>query len=152
MRDAAPRMAEIPQLQLAQILAAKRMIEQRRQDGAIALLLAGFSGGRGEQLARLMVTERWGLASPLSAFGRLTPFTGFCATALRSQRYSNSDESAARRLRMVQPAGCRLSALLPICRRSKSRRKSGGSPENVVRTVTENSGTPKFTTHGFEEE
>jgi hypothetical protein len=28
----------------------------------------------------------------------------------------------------------------------------GGAPENVVRTVTENSRTLKFTTHGFEEE
>jgi hypothetical protein len=27
-----------------------------------------------------------------------------------------------------------------------------GAPENVVRTVTENSRTLKFTTHGFEEE
>jgi hypothetical protein len=27
-----------------------------------------------------------------------------------------------------------------------------GTPENVVRTVTENSRTLKFTTHGFEEE
>jgi hypothetical protein len=27
-----------------------------------------------------------------------------------------------------------------------------GAPENVVRTVTENSHTLKFTTHGFEEE
>jgi hypothetical protein len=29
---------------------------------------------------------------------------------------------------------------------------AGGTPENVVRTVTENSRTLKFTTHGFEEE
>jgi hypothetical protein len=27
-----------------------------------------------------------------------------------------------------------------------------GAPDNVVRTVTENSRTLKFTTHGFEEE
>jgi hypothetical protein len=27
-----------------------------------------------------------------------------------------------------------------------------GTPENVVRTVTENSRTLKFTTHGFEDE
>jgi len=29
---------------------------------------------------------------------------------------------------------------------------AGGAPESVVRTVTENSRTLKFTTHGFEEE
>jgi hypothetical protein len=29
---------------------------------------------------------------------------------------------------------------------------AGGTPKNVVRTVTENSRTLKFTTHGFEDE
>ena len=42
MRDSAPGMPEIPDPQLAQLLAAQRVVEQRRQDGAIALLLDGF--------------------------------------------------------------------------------------------------------------
>jgi Plasmid pRiA4b ORF-3-like protein len=46
------------------------------------------------------------------------------ATALRSQRYSNSDDSAARRLRIVQPAGCLLLAVRPMRRRSRSSRQA----------------------------
>src|SRR5437016_11809159 len=43
------------------------------------------------------------LPSPLSAFGRLTPLTGLWLTAFFSQRYSNRDESAAKRCRTVPP-------------------------------------------------
>jgi hypothetical protein len=43
------------------------------------------------------------LPSPLSTFGRLTHLTGLWLTAFLSQRYSNSDDSAARRWRTVAP-------------------------------------------------
>ena len=43
------------------------------------------------------------LPSPLSAFGRLTPLTGLWVTAFLSQRYSNSEDSAASRCRIVLP-------------------------------------------------
>src|SRR5580658_7467277 len=43
------------------------------------------------------------LPSPLSALGRLTPLTGLWVTAFFSQRYSNSEDSAARRCRIVVP-------------------------------------------------
>ena len=36
MRNAAPRLPEILHFQLAQLLAAQRVEEQRRQDGAVA--------------------------------------------------------------------------------------------------------------------
>ena len=77
MRDAAPRTGEIPQLQLAQFLAAQRMIEQRRQDGAIAFVLNALIAGRSKQLAGLMITKRRRLAfaalspRPLDAFNRI---------------------------------------------------------------------------------
>ena len=38
------------------------------------------------------------------AFGRFTPFTRLCTTALRSQRYSNSDETAESLRRIVEPS------------------------------------------------
>src|SRR5262249_6258239 len=38
------------------------------------------------------------------AFGRFTPFTGLCTTALRSQRYSNRDETAESFRRIVEPS------------------------------------------------
>src|SRR5262245_60224438 len=45
--------------------------------------------------------------SPSLAFvtrGRFTPFTGLCTTALRSQRYSNSDATAESLRRIVEPS------------------------------------------------
>src|SRR5215510_11217074 len=45
--------------------------------------------------------------SPSLAFvtrGRFTPFTGLCTTALRSQRYSNNDETADSLRRIVDPS------------------------------------------------
>src|SRR6266446_5856071 len=40
----------------------------------------------------------------LVTFGRFTPFTGLCTTALRSQRYSNRDETAESLRRIVDPS------------------------------------------------
>ena len=74
MRNAAPRVPEIADPQLAQLLAAQRVIEQRRQDGAVAFFLDGFSAGCCEQLARLMVAERRRLA--FAALGS-RPFDSF---------------------------------------------------------------------------
>jgi hypothetical protein len=84
IRDATPRLVEVPDLQLAQLLAPQRVIQQRRQDGAVALVLDAFFlagldllAGRDEQVARLVVAERRRLASaalglePLDAFDRV---------------------------------------------------------------------------------
>ena len=66
MRHAPPRVPEILDLELAQLLAPQRVKEQGRQDGAVALLLDGFfagqSAGRDEQIAGLVVAERRRLA------------------------------------------------------------------------------------------
>jgi hypothetical protein len=57
---------------------------------------------RGEQLAGLMIAECRRLAfAALSP--RLTPLTRLCVTALRSQRYSNSEAS---RCRVALPQDC----------------------------------------------
>src|SRR6266851_6272064 len=40
----------------------------------------------------------------LVTLGRFTPFTGLCTTALRSQRYSKSDETAESLRRIVDPS------------------------------------------------
>src|SRR2546430_9315568 len=40
----------------------------------------------------------------LVILGRFTPFTGLCTTALRSQRYSNRDETAESLRRIVDPS------------------------------------------------
>ena len=48
-----------------------------------------------QQRPRLRVTNRRRFCLRLApSFGRRTPSTGLCVTALLSQRYSNSDESA----------------------------------------------------------
>ena len=45
MRDTAPRMPEIPDLELAQLLAAQCVVKQRGKNGAVALFLDGFVAG-----------------------------------------------------------------------------------------------------------
>jgi hypothetical protein len=45
VRHAAARVPEIPDLQLAQLLASQRVIEQRRQDGAVAFLFDVYLPG-----------------------------------------------------------------------------------------------------------
>jgi hypothetical protein len=44
---------------LAELLAAQRVVEQCREDGAVAPGLDGFLGGRREKLARLVIAENW---------------------------------------------------------------------------------------------
>src|SRR2546421_1201816 len=43
-------------------------------------------------------------STALVTLGRFTTFTGLCTTALRSQRYSNRDETAESLRRMVEPS------------------------------------------------
>ena len=68
VRDAAPRVLEVLDRELAQLVAAQRVEEQGREDRAVALLLDRFFVGRGvlagrhEQVARLVVAERRRLA------------------------------------------------------------------------------------------
>ena len=77
MRHAPARVPEILDLELAQLLAPQRVVEQRRQDGAVALALMVSVAGRREQLAGLMVADRRRLAfaafglRPLDAFDRV---------------------------------------------------------------------------------
>jgi hypothetical protein len=58
VRHAPARMSEIPNLELAQLRPPQRVIEERRQDRAIPLVLDGVLTGRAEQFAGLMVAER----------------------------------------------------------------------------------------------
>lgn len=74
VRNAAPHSSKIPDLQLAQFLTAERVIEQRRQDRAVALFLDALVARCAEQLARLVVAERRRLA--LAAFN-LRSFDAF---------------------------------------------------------------------------
>ena len=103
MRNTAPRVPKIPDSQLAQLVTAQRVIQQGRQDGAVAFLLDAFIAGCREQLPRLMVAERRRFAFAALGFRPLTPLTGLWLTAFFSQRYSNSDDSAVRRCRTVAP-------------------------------------------------
>jgi hypothetical protein len=102
MRHAAPCVPEVLDLQLAQLLAPQRVIEKRRQDGAIALLFDGFLG-RSKKLAGLMITDRWRLAFAAFSLGPLDAFDWVVADGIFSQRYSNCDDSAASRCRTVAP-------------------------------------------------
>jgi hypothetical protein len=67
------------------------VIEQGRQDGAVALLLGGFLAGCGEQLASLMIAERRCLAfaalglRPLDAFHRVVADGIFFAQVLKQR-------------------------------------------------------------------
>src|SRR5438552_17793507 len=64
----------------------------------------------------------------LVTLGRLTPFTGLCTTALRSQRYSKSDETAESLRRIVEPSHPLLSNCLRQaikCTRATIRNTSG---------------------------
>ena len=77
MRHAAARMIEIPDLELAELFAPQRVVEQCRQDGAVALCLDGFVRRRRQKLARLVITNcrRRAFAAlglrPLDAFDRV---------------------------------------------------------------------------------
>ena len=62
VRDPRPHVSKILDLELAQLFTAQRVIEQRRQDRAVALFLDGFSAGCREELAGLMVADRRRLA------------------------------------------------------------------------------------------
>jgi hypothetical protein len=82
MRYAAPCLTKIPDPELAQLLAPQRVIEQGRQDGAVALLFlfdgffAGLAlgAGRDEEVAGLVVAERRRLAFAALGLGALDAF------------------------------------------------------------------------------
>src|SRR4051794_32973382 len=74
MRHAFARVPEVPNLELAQFLAAQRMEKQRRENGAVALAANAVVGWRIEQLARLMIAKSRCLA--FAAF-RLRPLDAF---------------------------------------------------------------------------
>src|SRR5215471_8996741 len=61
----------------------------------------------------------------LVSLGRFTPFTGLCTTALRSQRYSNKDETAESLRRIVDPSSPPLQILTP-----GNQVRSGHHPEH----------------------
>ena len=77
MRHAFARVPEILDLQLAQLLAAQRMEQQRGEDGAVALALDRVVRRRLEELAGLVIAERRRLAlaalrlRPLDALDRI---------------------------------------------------------------------------------
>jgi hypothetical protein len=77
MRHAAARVAEIRYLELAELFPPQRVVEQCRQDRAVAFGLDGFLRRRRERLARLMIANRRCRAFaalgfwPLDAFDRV---------------------------------------------------------------------------------
>jgi hypothetical protein len=104
MRNAAPRVPKIPNLQFAQLLAPERVEQQCRQNGTVALLLYRFIAGRDEQLAGLVVAERRRLAfttfgpGPLDAFDRVVGDGVFFAEIFeqrRQRREAMPDRGAA---------------------------------------------------------
>ena len=107
MRHAAPRMAKILHFELAQLLAPQRVIQQRRQDGAVALVLDPVLGRRGQEMAGLVVADRRRFAFAALGPGPLDAFDRIMGTAFLSQRYSNSDDNAASRCRTVAPPSAR---------------------------------------------
>jgi hypothetical protein len=66
------------------------VIQERGQDGAVTFACSLLSAGVRPSL--------------VLAFGRFTPLTGLCTTALRSQRYSNSGDTAKSLRRIVDPS------------------------------------------------
>lgn len=68
MRDAAARMPEIPDPELAQRFAPQRMTEQRRQDDAIALLLDGFFRCRSGRIGRANAEQAYMAIAPPSTW------------------------------------------------------------------------------------
>jgi hypothetical protein len=115
MRHALARVPEVPNLELAEFLAAQRMEKQRRENGAVALAANAAIEWRIEQLARLMIAKGWRLAFAAFRLGRSTPLTGLCVTAFFSHRYSNSAAIDASRFRIVLP---------PSSRRTRSSRQA----------------------------
>ena len=77
MRDAFARVPEVPDPELAQLVAPQRVEQQRRENGAVALRLERIGRRRRQQLARLVVADRRRLAfggfclRPLNAFHRV---------------------------------------------------------------------------------
>jgi len=74
MRHAALRMFKIRHFELAQLFAPQRMVEQRRQNCAVALGFEVFLRGCGEKLASLMIADRRRRACAALRFRPLDPF------------------------------------------------------------------------------
>ena len=74
VRHAAARESEIRNLELAQLLAPQRVVEQCRQDGAVALRLDGFVRRRRQKLAGLMIANCRRRAFAALGFGPLDAF------------------------------------------------------------------------------
>ena len=74
MRNAAARVPEILHFELAELLAPQRVIQQGRQDGAVALVLDRVLVRRCQQIARLVVADRRRFS--FAAFGP-RPFDAF---------------------------------------------------------------------------
>jgi hypothetical protein len=77
VRHAAARMVKIPNLELAQLVTPERVVEKRRQDRAIALVLEALARRRGKELSCLVVPKRRRFAltafrpRPLDPFDRV---------------------------------------------------------------------------------
>jgi hypothetical protein len=81
VRHAAPRVPEVADPELAQLVAPQRVEEQGREDRAVAPLLdrpltgLSFLAGRREQIARLVLAERRRPAFAALGPGRLAATT-----------------------------------------------------------------------------
>ena len=86
VRHAFARMPEVLHLQLAELVAAQRVEQQRREESPIALAANAVVDRRVEQLAGLVVAERRRLALGGFRVGRCTPLTGLWVTAFSLHR------------------------------------------------------------------
>jgi hypothetical protein len=109
VRHAFARMPEILDLQLAQLLAAQRVEQQRRKDRAVALALDRVFLRRCEQLARLMIADRRRLAfaafgpRPLDALDRIVG-DGVLLAQIFEQRGERRQPAPDRRAAQPAPA------------------------------------------------
>jgi hypothetical protein len=92
MRHAAPCVLEILDLQLAELVAPKRVIQQRRQDRTVALVLDPVFGRRCQEIAGLVIADCRRLAfatftaRPLDAFDWIMGNSVLVAKILEQRR------------------------------------------------------------------
>ncbi len=75
MRHAAARVPKIRNLELAKLFAPQRVVEQCRQDGAVAFGFDGFLFRRRKKLARLAIAACRRRAFAAFGLGRWAPLT-----------------------------------------------------------------------------
>jgi hypothetical protein len=99
MRYTPARVSEIPNLELAELGPPQRVVEKRRQDRAIALVLEAVTTGCGEQFPGLVVAQRRRFpftaleSGPLDAFDRVVGDSVLLAEIFESSSLHHSLET-----------------------------------------------------------